>query len=321
MFAVLFPGQGAQFVGMGADLFGDGPDWLGEPANTALGWDLADLCLNGPEDSLTRTEHAQPALYSLSVALWQLLAEALRKADLRPVAMAGHSLGEYSALAAAGALSPEGGLRLVAERGEAMAQAADAADSGMAALMGGTRESAEDLCSARRDAGGSLWVANLNSPGQVVVAGGADDLEWAAEEARSFGIRRVIPLAVAGAFHTPFMDPARARLVAALETAEIGNPEPAVWSNVSAAPLTASNIRDMLSRQIVSPVRFEETLAGLFASGVKTFVHVGPGDVTAGLVRRTVKDATVVVVNEKAGIADAVDELRRPGTMPGIEET
>ena len=201
-----------------------------------------------------------------------------------------------------------------------MAEAADAVESGMAALMGATHQSAEEMCAARREAGGNLWVANLNAPGQVVVAGGATDIDWAGDEARSFGIRRVIPLAVAGAFHTPYMEPAKNRLVAALDTVEVGSPAPAVWSNVTAQPLDPADIKSMLGRQIVSPVRFEETLMGLAEAGVSTFVHVGPGDVTAGLARRTVDGAATIIVNELAGIGEAVEQLDRLGTMPGEEE-
>ncbi len=210
--AVLFPGQGSQHVGMGEDLFERHADRLGEDADRILGWSLRDVCLDGPEERLTRTEFAQPALFALSYARW-LDVEA-HLAD-HVSAAAGHSLGEYTALAAAGMIGYEAALAVVAERGAAMSDAADAEPSGMAALIGATPEVAEEVAAARRAAGGRLSVANLNAPGQVVVAGGADDLDWLEENARSFGIRRAIRLNVAGAFHSPFMSAATARLASA----------------------------------------------------------------------------------------------------------
>ncbi len=188
-YALLFPGQGSQAVGMGADVFAARPD-LAAAAAEVLGWDLARLCREGPEEALTRTEHAQPALYTVAFALWEALAA---RPIPPPAAAAGHSLGEYTALAAAGVIAFEDGLRLVAARGRAMAAAAAAAPSGMAALLGAEAEAAEALAAARRAEGGSLWVANVNAPGQVVLAGGVADLAWAEEHAREHGVRRVAP--------------------------------------------------------------------------------------------------------------------------------
>jgi len=212
-FAILFPGQGSQRVGMGADLFAARPDLLGRPADEVLGWSLAEVVAHGPEEELTRTDRAQPALYAVAYALWSELAATL---DHPPAAAAGHSLGEYTALAAAGALSYPAGLRLVAERGRAMEEAARAEPSGMAALLGATPEVAAAIARRRREEGGRLWVANLNAPGQVVLAGGAVDVEWLVARARELGARRAIPLTVAGAFHSPFMASAAARLADAL---------------------------------------------------------------------------------------------------------
>ncbi|MBI5157409.1 MAG: ACP S-malonyltransferase [Acidimicrobiia bacterium] len=302
--AVLFPGQGSQFVGMGADLFDAMPALLGDVADEALGWSLRRMCLDGPEDALTRTEHAQPALFAVAYALWTALAARIGP----PVAAAGHSLGEYTALAAAGSLEFGDGLRLVAARGRAMASAADATASGMAALIGGDDDAAEALAAARRAGGGHLWVANRNAPGQVVVAGGLDDLVWAGEHAREHGIRRVVPLKVAGAFHSPLMAAAAESLRAAVEAIAWRPTAFAVWANATARP-HAGDIGEVLLAQLTSPVRFADTLQGMAASGVGAFVHVGPGDVTAGLARRSVEDTEALVVSSLDDIEPAAERL------------
>ncbi len=303
-YAVLFPGQGSQAVGMGADVFAARTDLLVDVADDVLGWSLRDLCANGPEEELTRTDRAQPALYAVGYGLW----EAFRDAAPAPAAAAGHSLGEYTALAAAGAIGYADGLRLVAARGAAMAQAAAATDSGMAALLGGDADAAEALAATRRAEGGALWVANLNAPGQVVVAGGADDIAWAAEHARDHGIRRAIPLKVGGAFHSPVMESAADDLGLALAAARFASPAFPVWANADAEP--AADIADALRRQLTSPVRFAETLAGMAESGIDTFVHIGPGDVTAGLAKRTVAGATVFAVSSLADIAEVAEAVQ-----------
>ncbi len=302
--AVLFPGQGSQFVGMGADLFDAMPALLEDSADEALGWSLRRLCLDGPEEALTRTEYAQPAIYAVSYALWSALLGRIEP----PVAGAGHSLGEYTALAAAGSFGFVAGLRLVAARGGAMAGAADADPSGMAALIGGDFAAAEALAAARRVEGGRLWVANLNAPGQVVVAGGTDDLLWAADRAGDYGIRRVVPLKVAGAFHSPVMAPAAAMLRSAVESTHLGAPEFPVWANATARPHN-EDVAGALLAQLTSPVRFAESLIGMAEAGVGTFIHVGPGDVTAGLARRSVEGTEVIVVSSLDDIEAAADRL------------
>lgn len=308
-YAVLFPGQGSQFVGMGADIFEARPDLVGERADTFAGFSLRSISLQGPDEVLTRTEHAQPALFALSYALWDELA---RKAP-PPAAAAGHSLGEYTALAAAGVFSYDVALAVVAERGRAMAEAADAEPSAMAAVIGVEGELVETVCARRRQEGGRLWVANLNAPGQVVVAGGDDDVRWLEQGGRELGLRRVIRLAVAGAFHSPYMSAAAERLTTALANVD---PAPArfpVYSNVSAAPLDGGDVVGSLVNQVVSPVRFAETLERMAAGGIDTFIHVGPGDVTAGLARRTVPDATVLTVSSLGHVGGAAATL---GSMP-----
>lgn len=308
-FAILFPGQGSQHLGMGADLFAARPDLLVEAADEILGFSLRDACLDGPEERLTRTEVAQPAIFAVSYVLWEELAGS----GLRlPQGAAGHSLGEYTALAAAGCLDFAGGLRLVALRGRAMARAADGEPSGMAALIGVDREQAEEICRAHREQGGSLEVANVNAPGQVVVAGSTGDIRWLTGSARDLGIRRVVPLNVAGGFHSRFMAPAREELAAALAGVGFEEPRFPVWSNTTARPHQPGRIAELLSRQVVEPVLFAETLAGMAADGIDTFVHIGPGEVTAGLARRSVPEARVATVSGLADIPAALDSL---GTM------
>ncbi|MFZ0494005.1 MAG: ACP S-malonyltransferase [Acidimicrobiia bacterium] len=302
-FSILFPGQGSQFVGMGAELFDSRPDLLGDAADEILGWSLRDICLNGPDEELTRTDRAQVALFAVAYATW---VEFSRLLDQEPSASAGHSLGEYTALAAAGAFDYQTALRLVALRGNAMARAAAGEPSGMVALIGVDRAEAETACELRRSDGGRLWVANINAPGQIVVAGGRDDIEWAVEHGRALGIRRVIPLNVAGAFHSPFMADAGAAVEAAVRGVEIGSFSFPVYANVTARPYSEGQVADLLARQVVEPVRFAESIA---AMDVDAFVHVGPGDVTAGMARRTVAGASVLVASDPGSWEDAAQRL------------
>ena len=285
---------------MGAELFDARPDLLIETADAVLGWSLRDVCLDGPEERLTATEHAQPALYALSYVLWEALVPHLDGIDVG--AAAGHSLGEYTALAAAGVLGFEDGLRLVAERGQAMADAAALEPSGMAALIGADESSAEALCAARRSEGGRLWVANLNAPGQVVVAGGAEDVAWAGDHVREYRIRRAIPLKVAGAFHTPFMAPAAERLAGAVGSAHFGHPAFPVYANTSATPHD-DEIAAGLVAQLTGQVRFEASVRAI-AGSVDALVHVGPGDVTAGMATRISPDTPIHVANELGVLAE-----------------
>ncbi len=304
-YAVLFPGQGSQAVGMGADVFESRPELLGASADAILGWPLRTVCVEGPEEKLTGTDRAQPALYAVAYALWEAFAAAV---TVPPAAAAGHSLGEYTALASAGALTFAEGLGLVAARGAAMAAAAGLEPSGMAALMGGDREAAESLCDARRSEGGRLWVANLNAPGQVVIAGGAADIEWASGHGKEHGVRRVIPLKVAGAFHSPFMEPAAADLAEAVGAIDFRDPAFPVWANATAEP-HGEAVGPALLDQLTSPVRFGESLRAIAALGITTFVHIGPGEVTAGLARKSIEGSETHVVStlhEAAAIAETI---------------
>lgn len=303
-YAVLFPGQGSQSVGMGADVFSARPDLLGAAADDALGWSLRALCADGPEAELTRTSRAQPALYAIAYVLWKAFSDA---SPHPPEAAAGHSLGEYTALAAAGSIDFTTGLQLVAARGAAMEKAAEASASGMAALIGVDAESAEAIVATRRDQGGRLWVANLNAPGQVVVAGEASDISWLSEVGKELGVRRVIPLNVAGAFHTPIMAPAAADLEQALAAVSFLPPQFDVYANATARPM--GDISATLEEQLTAPVRFVDSLEAMHEAGIESFVHIGPGDVTAGMAKRTVKGSSVFVVASLADVAAVVTSL------------
>lgn len=304
--AVLFPGQGSQYVGMGADLFPRHEDLLGKTTDDTLGWSLSEICLEGPEDDLTLTEHAQPALFAVSYALWTEFREAFSG---EIAGGAGHSLGEYTALCAAGAMSFADALEVVARRGEAMSAAAARQPSGMAALIGADAVVAAEVVETRNAGGGRLQVANLNAPGQVVVAGSAEDIEWVAAKGGELGVRRVVPLKVAGAFHSWFMAPAAEQVAEALSGVDFSEPAFPVWSNTTARPHEADALADVLAEQVVSTVRFEECLLDMADFGIDTFVHVGPGDVTAGMAKRTVEGASVHVVSSVADIPGVVDSL------------
>jgi len=294
---------------MGREVFEARPDLLGDRADGALGFSLRSMCLDGPEEELTRTQHAQPALFALSFALWDVF---VTETGITPAGGAGHSLGEYTALTAAGVFDFDSALSVVVRRGRAMAAAAELAPSGMAALLGADEAEAEVICTRRREMGGRLEVANINAPGQVVVAGGSSDIEWLVGNARELGVRRAIPLKVSGAFHSTFMEPAAAVLATALEEVEVGDPSFPVWANTTASPHQADAVKGLLARQVVAPVRFSESLVNMAAAGIDTFIHVGPGDVTAGLARRTVEDARVLVVSDIADIEAAAGAI---GTM------
>jgi [acyl-carrier-protein] S-malonyltransferase len=291
---------------MGSDLFAARPDLLGPRAEHILGWSLEEVCLAGSEETLTRTEYAQPALFALSYALWEELRAVL---PALPAGAAGHSLGEYSALTAAGVIDFDDALEVVAERGKAMAAAADLEPTGMAALLGAGLEEIEQVCANRRTAGGHLYVANINAPGQIVVAGGSADLAWLEQEASSLSIRRVLPLKVAGAFHSPFMRPAADRVAAALDNVSFHPAAFPVWANVTGRPMNPGGEAELLVEQVVAPVRFAQTLEGMAARGVDLFIHVGPGDVTAGMAKRAAPNSRTAVVSGLDGIRPAVDAI------------
>lgn len=286
--AFLFPGQGAQTVGMAAELVAEVPaaKELFDRATKQLGFDLLKLCVEGPAEQLDATVNSQPALYVASLAALERLKQDDPAVVDSCIATAGLSLGEYTALCFAGALSFEDGLRVVAERGAAMQDAAEASPSGMVSVLGLEVPQVEELCEqARGDE--TLQVANLLCPGNTVVSGSTAACERIAEAAEAAGAMKVVPLAVAGAFHTPLMQPAVERLSAVLGEVELKSPRVPVVSNVDAkAHSDPAEIRDLLVRQVVSPVQWEASVRQLMQGGVDQFYEIGPGRVLRGLLKR-----------------------------------
>jgi len=294
---LLFAGQASQKVGMGAELYqsSGAARAVFDEADAALGFSISRICFDGPEGELTATENAQPALVTVELAMLAALVErgALDEGLSSVSCVAGHSLGEYAALSAAGCVSAPDAVRLVRLRGRLMAEAGAAVRGGMAAVLGLDRGVIEGLCDEHRG-GGVLQVANLNCPGQVVISGDVDCLDAVEGPLTQAGAKRVVRLAVSGAFHSARMEPVREGLGEALAEAALSDPRIPVYANVSARPVASSDeVRGALVAQVASPVLWEDTLRGMIASGVGRFVEVGPGRVLSGLLRRT--DKSVVV--------------------------
>jgi len=286
--AFLFPGQGAQTVGMGRRLIESVPAAaeLFEQASTILGYDLAKLCLEGPVEQLDSTVCSQPAIFVTSLAAVEALRAEAPDAVLACEATAGLSLGEYTALVFAGVMSFEDGLKLVQKRGAAMQEASDATPSGMVSILGLERVDVEKLCDAARG-DDTLEVANYLCPGNIVISGSVAACERAAELAGEFGAMKAVPLPVAGAFHTNIMRPADEALAAALADVPMQKPRIPVLSNVDAQTHDdADEIRQILVKQILSPVRWEDSVRSLLDQGYDQFYEVGPGRVLRGLLRR-----------------------------------
>jgi [acyl-carrier-protein] S-malonyltransferase len=298
MKALMFPGQGSQAVGMGRDLF-EAHEIVRttyDDASAALGYDIAALSFEGPAERLGQTDVTQPALLVNSVAVFRLLAERGLRFD---VAL-GHSLGEYSALVATGALPFHEAVEIVRRRGEAMLAAARTHPGGMAAVIGLDDARVEEICAGLADA----WPANYNSPGQLVVSGSRAGLERLQEQALAAGARKVVPLAVSGAFHSPYMAPAADALGAALAAAAWAAPSPRFFS-VCSVDYEAGDFAALLHRQVTSPVRFTQSVCRLIADGCDAFLEVGPGAVLSGLVRRIGPETAIA----RAGDVDSVGAL------------
>jgi [acyl-carrier-protein] S-malonyltransferase len=288
MKAYIFPGQGAQFPGMGKELYEqhEAIRQLFEQANTLLGFRLSDIMFNGTEEDLKQTKVTQPAIFLHSVAV------AKTAADFKPDMVAGHSLGEFSALVAAGAMSFEDGLMLVSQRAQAMQRACEINPSTMAAVLGLDDDKVEEICAQITDE--IVVAANYNCPGQLVISGSFKGVELAGEALKAAGAKRVLPLQVGGAFHSPLMEPARAELAAAIEKTHIVKPVCPVYQNVDAKPYTdPAQIKANLIAQLTAPVRWTQSVQNMIADGATEFVECGPGKVLQGLVKKINKDAAV----------------------------
>jgi [acyl-carrier-protein] S-malonyltransferase len=287
--AFLFPGQGSQYVGMMKDFFDADADSRSfiEHADSRLGIELSTLCFNGPEDLLRQTEFTQPAIFVHSI----LVARKIR--HVKPDMVAGHSLGEYTALVAAGALSFEEGLRLVRLRGQLMQRAGTERKGTMAAIVGLAPDLLEEVCSEASRAG-IVQPANFNSPGQVVISGSREGVGRAMELAKARGAGMVKELVVSGAFHSPLMEGAREGLLEGLAQTEIRDAYIPVYANVTGEPVRrAADIREMLSRQLTHPVQWEKSVRNMARDGARAFCELGPGKVLRRLVERTVEGAQV----------------------------
>lgn len=282
MKAFVFPGQGAQFVGMGKDLYENNPvaKEMFDKANEILGFNITDLMFNGTDEDLRQTKVTQPAIFLHSVILAKTMGD-----DFNPDMVAGHSLGEFSALVAAGALSFEDGLRLVSARAQAMQKACEKTPSTMAAVLALPDARVEELCASVTE--GVVVPANYNCPGQIVISGSIEGVDAACAKMLEAGAKRALKLKVGGAFHSPLMESARAELADAIAHTDFHAPKCPVYQNVNAEPQTdPETIKKNLIAQLTAPVRWTQTIQNMIAAGADTFVEVGPGAVLQGLVKK-----------------------------------
>lgn len=288
--AYVFPGQGAQFVGMGKDLYDNLPlaKEMFEKANEILGFRITDLMFSGTVEDLKQTKVTQPAIFLHSVILAYALGE-----DFNPDMIAGHSLGEFSALVVAKAMSFEDGLRLVAARANAMQKACEAVPSTMAAVLGLDDKVVEDICASIEDE--VVVAANYNCPGQLVISGSVAGIEKACVLMKEAGAKRALPLTVGGAFHSPLMLPAQEELAKAIENTNFNTPICPVYQNVNAKPMTeAKEIKENLIKQLTAPVRWTQISLAMVEDGATTFIEVGPGTVLQGLIKKVKADGEFI---------------------------
>lgn len=286
--AYVFPGQGAQFPGMGKDLYENNAEAkaLFDKADEVLGFSLSAIMFEGTSEELKETKVTQPAIFTLSVIMAKLLGE-----DFKPTMVAGHSLGEFSALTAVGALDFESALKLVSARAMAMQKACEMKPSTMAAILGLTDEQVENICASTA---GVVVAANYNCPGQLVISGEIEAIEAACESAKEAGARRALVLPVGGAFHSPMMEPARAELAAAIEATEFHTPLcPVVQNSVAKAVSDPAEIKQNLIDQLTAPVKWTQSVQQMIASGVTDYVECGPGKTLQGLVKKIDRSTNV----------------------------
>jgi [acyl-carrier-protein] S-malonyltransferase len=302
----LFPGQGSQYAGMGRELAEVYPAarLVFEEADRALGFAISELCFSGPEEALKLTENTQPAILTLSLAAYRVL----EQSGVRPDYVAGHSLGEYSALVAAGALKFTDALRLVKNRGRYMQEAVPPGEGAMAAILGLRPAQVAEIC--RKAADGKVMPANLNSPDQTVISGAAAAVKTAVEQASAAGAKRAVMLPVSAPFHSELMRPAQERLEKDLRTTQFNDLKVPLVTNADAGVITSgSEAREALIRQVTLPVRWEESIRELIDQGATTFVEVGPGRVLSGLLRQIDRSVHSLNVEDLKSLKTAVDRL------------
>ncbi|WP_312114984.1 ACP S-malonyltransferase [Brevibacillus reuszeri] len=307
--AFVFPGQGSQFVGMGQALSeqSQAARQVFEEADAALGFSLSQLCFEGPEEELKLTANTQPAILTASVAVLAALKE--KQPDFTPAYVAGHSLGEYSALVAAGALSFADAVKTVRSRGQFMEEAVPAGQGAMAAVLNMDRAALHAVCEEVTASGHPVQLANLNSPGQIVISGSAEGVKLAGEQAKAAGAKRVLPLNVSGPFHSSLMQPAADKLQAVLAEVSVKDAAIEVVANVTARPVTeAETIVESLIQQVSAPVLWEDSVQWMVEQGVTTFVEIGPGKVLAGLIKKIAPaETTIISVQDIDSLSELLD--------------
>ncbi|MCL4459470.1 MAG: ACP S-malonyltransferase [Chloroflexi bacterium] len=306
----VFPGQGSQFVGMGKDLYDSyhAAREVFHVADEVLGFPLSKMCFEGPEPVLRQTINAQPAILTVSIAVLQALRAELGN-GFEPALLAGHSLGEYSALVAAGSLDFSEAIWLVRERGRLAQEVANRSLGGMVAIIGLADSVLEEICTGE-NCHGVICIANYNSPGQVVLSGERQALQWAVGIARERGARRVIPLAVDGPFHSPLMQPAAEQFTKAVARLCVRPASVPVVGNISAQPLQeVTDITAELVQQLTSPVRWTQSVRYMRVAGLTTFVEIGPGQILCGLIKRIVADAETISLNSVASLGTLRQDL------------